>query len=157
MGKEGDRMRQRAVVQTIVVMVMICNPVAAWAADSAQPDQPPVAQPAFSSEGLSPAARLTYASILFYRARRLMGSNDQEKTLEAFLRVQSELNRVLKDVAQEPDPKTRALVSSQSAFMLGDLFTYVFRDAAKAKASYQDAVKFFPEHDGATEALNRLP
>ena len=85
-----------------------------------------------------------------------MESGDQVKTQAAFRQVEGELVEALKDAGQEPNVQARKLVSSQSAFLLGDLYFYVFRDAAKAKRFYQDALQFFPQHDGAIEALKRL-
>ena len=179
-------MRQWGVTRAVMAIAMICSPVAAWAAERTKSVEPQTAQPesatptqshqpavgeteqqavrlkeaqlktAQALTRLDPSTRLTYASILFYQARRLMQIGNQAAAQDAFRRVEHELVIALKNANHEPDLLAQNLVGSQSAFMLGDLYMHVFQDAVKAKQFYQDALKFFPEHDGAIEALKRL-
>ena len=48
------------------------------------------------------------------------------------------------------------LVRSQCTFLLGEVTLNVFKDRAEAKQFYEQALREYPEHDGATRALARL-
>ena len=102
-----------------------------------------------------PEIRLNYASIRFYRARRLLLTDIPAAQLE-FKGIEGQLIAALQlSEADEAHPG-KQLLRSQSAFMLGDLYWYIFHDSARAKTMYQDALRYFPEHDGASEALKRI-
>ena len=48
------------------------------------------------------------------------------------------------------------LLRSQCAFLLGDVTLHVFNRKDEAKRFYEQALREFPEHDGALTALARL-
>ena len=102
------------------------------------------------------ATHLTYASILFYKGRRLLQPTSQAEGEAIFKAVEQELQLALELSAQDQNERRRQLVRSQSAHLLGDLYFYVWKDRDKAKAFYEQALQAYPEHDGAREALKRF-
>lgn len=139
-------------------------PVIVWAEDApdalAQLEQGTVS----SGTALTPAAiadsqdageRLTYASLLFYRD--LASLRDSAPSAALFQEVEQELQMVIRLSAADANERRRNLLRSQAAYMLGDVWRYVKKDPAKAKAFYRQAVRYVPEHTAANEALKRLP
>ena len=111
------------------------------------------------AETLAPddaATHLTYASILFYKGKRLLQPASRAEGEAIFKEVEQELRRALELSAQDPDARRRQLIGSQSAHILGDLYLYVWKNPDKAKAFYEQAVHAYPEHVGAREALKRF-
>jgi len=103
-----------------------------------------------------PSAHLNYASILFYKGRRLLQSGDHEGSEAVFKEVEQELLLAARLSDNDTEDLRRRLLKSQCAFLLGDVYLFVFKDRQKAKAAYQDSLGHFPEHDGAREALKRF-
>ena len=140
-------------------------------ADAERPAASPPAVPGQSSAPASGAAaaaapatiqsddasvHLTYASILFYKGRSLLQAGDREHAERVFKTVEAELRDALRLSEHDEDAQRRGLLRSQSAFLMGDLYFFVFNDAATAKAFYQESLQDFPEHEGAREALKQF-
>jgi hypothetical protein len=101
------------------------------------------------------AEQLNYASILFYKARRVL-TTDRAAGEAIFREVEAALRRALELAAAQPDTLSRALLQSQCAYMLGDIALFVRRDADSAMESYRLALQHYPEHDGAEQAMQWL-
>ena len=137
---------------------------AAWGGDAVQvPEQPAAAAqavtPSPSGVELSAqdaAAHLNYASILFYKGRRMLKAGATAEGEAIFREIEGELHTALKFADQNQDALGRRLLQSQCAFMLGDIRYFVFHDPAAATERYREALAYFPQHDGASEALKRL-
>jgi hypothetical protein len=100
-----------------------------------------------------PVTHMTFATILFYRAKRLMQSGDPVAATVVFKMIETELLAALELPGLDKDPDSLNLGRSQSAFLLGDLALHVQKDPERARAYYQQALQFFPNHDGASQAL----
>ena len=119
----------------------------------------PVAVPSMSGVNLSsadPTVHLNYASILFYKGRRLMQEGNLASGEAVFREVEGELHQALTLAEQDPDASGRAILQSQSTFMLGDIAYFVHHNGKQAVEFYRQALTYFPQHDGASEALKRL-
>jgi hypothetical protein len=103
-----------------------------------------------------PAVHLNYATILFYKGRGQLGQGQAEAATVTFQEMEAELTLAMTLSEQDADSQRRQLLRSQTAFLLGDLHFFVFKDRDKAKAFYEESVKNFPEHHGAVEALKRF-
>ncbi len=101
------------------------------------------------------ASHLTFASILFYKARSLM-AKDAAASQAVFKQIEQELHTAMQLAAGDSHERRRNLISSQSAYLLGDLYAFVFQNVAQAKQYYQESLKYFPEHQGAQDGLKRL-
>ena len=112
----------------------------------------------FAEEGESDDAsvHLNFASILFYKGRRLLQTGDATAGGAVFKVIEQELQLALQLSEHDPNERRRQLLRSQSAYLLGDVNLFVFKDHEKAKAFYEEALRYFPEHDGAIEALKRF-
>ena len=134
-------------------IALLCGAVpAAFGADAAQP----AATPASEVESTDPSVHLNYASILFYKGRRLFQTGDVEQAKAIFKDVERHLREALRLTAQDQDPVRRQLIESQAAFLLGDVHLFVWSDEPAAKAFYEQALAAYPEHDGAREALKSI-
>lgn len=107
-------------------------------------------------ESSDPSVHLNYASILFYKGRTLIQAGEKEKGEAVFKEVERELLSAMKLAALDTDAQRRALLDGQSAFLLGEVYFFVFNDRDKAKTSYQEALRYVPDHHGALEALQRF-
>lgn len=107
-------------------------------------------------ESSDPSVHLNYASIIFYKGRSLLQGGDKEAGEAVFEDVERELRLAMKLSESDTDERRRALLNSQSAYLLGDVYFFVFNDREKAKASYQEALRYVPDHDGAVQALQRF-
>jgi hypothetical protein len=126
-----------------------------------QAAEPPQAGPAPAAGGVDlqsqdAAVHLTYASIIFYKGRRLLQSGDAAGADAIFRAVEVALHKALELAAKDPDGSRHALLQSQSAFMLGDIALFVRKKPDEARTYYQQALQYYPEHDGAVQALGRL-
>jgi len=102
-----------------------------------------------------PSVHLNYATILFYKGLGLWRSD--QTAGEAILKgVERELTSAIRLSASDTDEPRRNLLRSQCAYLLGDLYTFAFKEPAHAKAFYQQAVRYFPEHTAAVAALKRF-
>jgi hypothetical protein len=99
--------------------------------------------------------RLTHATILFYRA--LEGFRPGNPPSDLFAEVARDLTEAIRLSASDPQPRRRNLIRGQAAYMLGDVYLNVYRDAETAKALYREAVRYVPGHSAAASALKRLP
>ncbi len=121
------------------------------------PQVPSAVAPFVSAiDSQDPSAHLTYASILFYKGLGLLQSGKSEEGQAVFHTIEGELLLALKLSEPNRDAPDVKLVRSQSAFLLGEVTLNVFKDNAKAKQFYEQALREYPEHDGATRALARL-
>ena len=111
--------------------------------------------PATLGDSQDAGARLTYASLLFYRDLNLL--RDGKPPAELFAEVEQELSMVIRLSGAEAQEPGRSLLRSQAAYMLGDVYLYVKKDPVKAKAFYLQAVRYVPEHAAAAAALKRMP
>ncbi|MBI4004447.1 MAG: hypothetical protein HY353_05435 [Candidatus Omnitrophica bacterium] len=103
-----------------------------------------------------PAVHLNYATILFYKGRGQMGQGQADAATVTFQEMEAELNLAMTLSERDADDQRRQLLRSQTAFLLGDLHFFVFKERDKAKAFYEESIKNFPEHHGAAEALKRF-
>ena len=117
-------------------------------------DSSSAAVPAIDSRDAT--THLTFATILFYRGLRLMRTGEPEAARVVFFAIEKELLMASRLADTDQDDRRRGLVKSQCAYLLGDLAAFVLVDKDKAKAFYQEALTYFPEHDGAREALKHL-
>ena len=101
-----------------------------------------------------PGAQLTYASIMFYEAKRLLGS-DRDQGVAMFKKIEELLGETLRLTAASEQPHSD-LVRSQAFYLLAEISRHVFRDTAKAKAHYEAALEAFPSHAGAVQGLGNL-
>ena len=101
-----------------------------------------------------PGRQLTYASVMFYEAKSLLG-NDREQGLAMFRQIERLLNEALRLTEQGGGPGTNVL-RSQSAFMLGQIYQNVFQNPGTAEQQYLAALAAFPGHFGAAQALGKL-
>lgn len=115
-----------------------------------------IARGGSAPESSDPSVHLNYASILFYKGRNLIQAGDKEAGETAFKEVERELRLAMKLSESDTDERRHALLNSQSAFLLGEVYFFVFNDREKAKASYQEALRAIPDHDGALQALQRF-
>ncbi len=156
--------RPPVVILAGLVGALLLGLNAAWGGEVAQaPEQPAAAAqaltPSLGGVELSsqdPAAHLSYASILFYKGRRMLGAGATAEGEAIFREIEGELHTALKLADQDQDASGRRLLQSQCAFMLGDIRYFVFHDPLTATEFYREALAYFPEHDGASEALKRL-
>ena len=114
--------------------------------------------PAAVEDSQEASVHLNVASLLFYKGRHLF-REDSTRTegQEVFQDVQRELLLAIRFAAQDPDERRRNLVLGQAAYLLGDVVNYVLQQPGQAKAFYQQALRFVPEHLVASETLKRLP
>jgi len=115
-----------------------------------------VAYAGTAPESSDPSVHLNYASILFYKGRALMQAGDKEAGDAVFKDVERELRLAMQLAESDTDERRRALLNGQSAFLLGEVYFFVFNDRDKAKASYEEALRSIPDHDGALQALQRF-
>jgi len=115
-----------------------------------------VADAGSAPESSDPSVHLNYASILFYKGRSLIQGGDKQGGDAIFEDVERELRLAMKLSESDTDERRKALLNSQSAFLLGEVYFFVFNDREKAKASYQEALRYVPDHDGALQALQRF-
>lgn len=101
-----------------------------------------------------PGAQLTYASIMFYEAKRLLGS-EREQGVAMFKKIERLLGEALRLTEAGEQPHSD-LVRSQAFFLLAEIARYVFQDTGKAKAHYEAALEAFPSHAGAVQGLGNL-
>ena len=135
-------------------IALLCGAVpAAFGADAAEPAVAPAPQ----AESSDPSVHLNYASILFYKGRHLFQTGgDVENGKVIFKDVERHLREALRLVAQDQDPVRRQLIESQTAFLLGDVYLFVWKDELTARTFYEQALTAYPEHDGAREALKSI-
>ena len=102
------------------------------------------------------AVHLTYASILFYTGLGLLQAGKAEEGKAVFQTVNGELRLALQLSESRRTESDVKLVRSQCAFLLGEVTFNVLNAPASAQAFYEQALREYPEHDGATRALARL-
>lgn len=103
-----------------------------------------------------PIVHLNYASALFKVGQHDIQSEHTERGTATFRDAEQELLTVLRLAKNERDPVERQQLKSQAAFLLGDACFYVFKDKARAKRYYQDALWYDPNNRGALEARKRF-
>ena len=103
-----------------------------------------------------PHALLTYASVRFYQGQAELRDSQPEAAEATFREVERALTRAILRSELEPDGASRRLLRGQAAYLLGDLYAYVFKDLDVAKAFYEAALRHVPTHAPATNALGRL-
>jgi hypothetical protein len=103
-----------------------------------------------------PHALLTYASVHFYQGQVELRDSQTEAAEATFREVERALTRAILRSELEPDGAPRRLLRGQAAYLLGDLYAYVFKDLDAAKAFYEAALRHVPTHVPATNALGRL-
>jgi hypothetical protein len=150
-------MRRFRIAAAALPMAALLAMHGAWPAAA----EPPQADPAPSAGGIDlqsqdAAAHLTYASIIFYKGRRLLQAGDEAGAGAIFRAVEAALHKALELASKDQDASRRALVQSQSAFMLGDIALFVRKSPEEAKTFYQQSLQYYPEHDGAVQAMGRL-
>jgi tetratricopeptide (TPR) repeat protein len=136
-------MRRRGFALVVAMLVM---GAASWR----------IAQAGSAPESSDPSVHLNYASILFYKGRSLIQAGEKEAGEAIFEEVERELRLAIKLSESDADERRKALLNSQSAYLLGEVYFFVFGDRDKAKASYQEALRAIPDHDGAIQALQRF-
>ena len=102
-----------------------------------------------------PGLYLNYASLLFYRAQQLLRAGRQPESEALFKEVERELLEVMR-LSEHTPGEGSAIMSSQCAYLLGEIYGYVFKDPQRAQAQYQAALRSYPDHPGALEAMTRI-
>ncbi len=103
-----------------------------------------------------PAAHLNYASVMFYKGVGLLQAGKADESRAVFQAVEAELRLAMElSEPKRAEPDTR-LLRSQCAFLLGEVTLNVLNDRDAAKAHYEEALREYPEHDGALRALAGL-
>lgn len=114
-------------------------------------------EPMATADGLKdPHALLTYASVRFYQGQVELRAGQQEAANATFREVERALAQAIVQSDQQPDGASRRLLRGQAAYLLGDLYLYVFQDRDMAKTFYEAALRYVPTHAPATNALGRL-
>jgi len=101
-------------------------------------------------------AHLAYATIVFYRAHTMFQFGKRKESEQLFRDIVLELTKAIELSAQDADAVSRNLVRSQSAYLLGDISSYVFSDPTAAKAFYEEALRYFPAHSAAEISLKTV-
>ena len=122
------------------------------------------AGPADAATALAPAAteeddpsvHLNTATILFYKGIDLLRGDKKPEADAIFREVEQELLTAIRFSEHDANVHRRNLLSSQCAYLLGDLHAFVFANPAIAKAFYQQSVRYVPDHTAAINALKQL-
>jgi|GEM_PF-3807732 len=122
------------------------------------------AGPADAATALAPAAaaeddpsvHLNTASILFYKGIDLSRGGKKSEADAIFKEVEQELLMAIRLAEHDANAHRRNLLSSQCAYLLGDLHAFVFANPAAAKMFYQQSVRYVPDHTAAINALQRM-
>ena len=105
-----------------------------------------------------PDSHLNYGSLLFAEGNLVYERGNRKAGKTIFRQAEAELLLAIqlaeaKKVNQYWDIDEKKMTIAQSYFLLGDIYYYVYRDKAKAKILYQNAVKHKPDHPFALRAL----
>lgn len=100
-----------------------------------------------------PDIHMNYASVLFVKGQQILQAGDKENGRAIFNEIENELLLAIKLYKDKPSKDKDNSSKAQCAFLLGDIYFYVYEDKDKAKALYQKALEYYPEHSGAMESL----
>ena len=103
-----------------------------------------------------PSVHLSTATILFYKGIDLSRGGRKPEADAIFREVEQELLTAIRLSEHDANPHRRNLLSSQCAYLLGDLYAFVFANPTTAKAFYQQSVRYVPDHTAAINALQRM-
>jgi hypothetical protein len=103
-----------------------------------------------------PSVHLNTASILFYKGIGLLRNGNKPDSETIFRSVEHELLTAIRLSEQDANAHRHNLLRGQCAFLLGDVYSFVFSNPTIAKAFYQQSVRYVPDHTAAVEALKRL-
>ena len=121
--------------------------------EQGEPDTQKAPKPHPTVQSENPFAYLNDASILFYKGIDLLQSGHRVEAETVFRTIETELLQAMR--LSEPNQTNADIkeLRSQCAFLLGELQLYVWNDTKKAKGFYEEALRYFPQHDGAIRAL----
>ncbi len=117
-------------------------------------DAATVTSPAAAEE--DPSVHVNVASILFYKGIGLLRSGNTPEGETVFRTVEQELLTAIRLSERDASANRRNLLRGQCAFLLGDVYSFVFPNPTTAKAFYQQSVRYVPDHAAAANALKRL-
>ncbi len=103
-----------------------------------------------------PSMHLNTASILFYKGIGLLRGGNKPESETVFRAVEQELLTAIRLAEHDANVHRRNLLRGQCAYLLGDVYASVFPNPTAAKAFYQQAVRYVPDHAAAVDALKRL-
>lgn len=102
-----------------------------------------------------PLWHMKFGSILFKIGEVIFKAGLLKEGNMIFREAEKELLLAIK-FFRETDAEEKLFIG-HSYFLLGDAYYYVFEDKDKAKTHYRNALKHYPEHPGAAEAMKRFP
>lgn len=103
-----------------------------------------------------PSVHLNTASILFYKGIGLLRGGNKPESETVFRGVEHELLAAIRLSEHDANAHRRNLLRGQCAYLLGDVYSFVFPNPTTAKAFYQQSIRYVPDHTAAVEALKRL-
>ncbi|MDP2905858.1 MAG: hypothetical protein Q8O22_06125, partial [Candidatus Omnitrophota bacterium] len=95
---------------------------------------------------------MNYGSMLLVRGQMLLKEGKTEEAKSILKEAEKEL---LSAIQQSGTATVDAITKGQSAFLLGDIYCFIYKDGIKAKEFYKKSLEYFPKHDMAKYALAR--